>query len=228
MKSNALTTFERRLERIRSLIRCADVYCLHALAQLRDEQPDLSLIEKIIREGVHSALNWSTGLFMTREEEKVFIEEGPLKAICDQIVFASYVAIEDFLVAKFKEYYAHKLSILISDIDDYLDRNNIYINGLENIAKRYIKLLDFNIREFDHPQVAVHAEAKWFQPDTCWDGVKKLSMFRNGIAHAKYESRAGPNMLVDAHSVVEFCRRYAVLFDYYYDAKCYHAEYREN
>jgi hypothetical protein len=79
MKSNALTTFERRLERIRSLIRCADVYCLHALAQLRDEQPDLSLIEKIIREGVHSALNWSTGLFMTREEEKVFIEEGPLK-----------------------------------------------------------------------------------------------------------------------------------------------------
>lgn len=221
MKSQALIIFEKRAGRIESLIRCADVYGLHTLAVLRNEK-DMSLIEKVIREGSYSTQALSTGLYFKAEEQEAFEKEAHLKAICEQIVFASYVATEDYLIAKFKEYYSCAKEMEVSEIDEtHLRHNRIHLNGLENIKQNFRKHLDVRLSKFDHPQVSVLAEAKWFYPESCWEGIKILSAFRNSIAHAKDEESTGPIMLVDAYSAFDFCRRYALFFDYSYDKKFY-------
>jgi hypothetical protein len=218
MKKKALTKFEQRAKRIESLIRCADVYGLNVLALLRNEEPDINLVKKIITEGGYSTQALTTDLLFKVEEQEAFEKEAHLKAICEQIVFASYVATEDYLIAKFKEYYSWAKEIDPSEVDkQHLQDNKIFLSGLENIKKYFRKHLDVRLNKFDHPQVSVFTEAKWFCPESCWEGIKKLSAFRHDIAHAKDEERMRPIMLVDAYSALDFCRSYTLLFDCNYD-----------
>lgn len=222
MKKKALTTFEQRVRRIESLIRCADVYGLLTRAILRNEEPDMSLIGKIIREGGYSSQALSAGMLFEAEELEIFAKEAHLKAICEQIVFASYVATEDYLIAKFKEYYSLVKEIDPSEVDEkYLEANRIFLSGQENIERNFKRHLDIRLNKFNHPQISVLHEAKWFHPESCWEGMKTLSKFRIGIAHAKNEERMGPIMLVDAYSAFDFCRRYAGFFDCSYDMRFY-------
>jgi hypothetical protein len=222
MKKKALTTFQQRAKRIESLIRCADVYGLHTLAVLRNEEPDTRLIGTVIREGSYSTQAYSAGMYFDAEELEAFEKEAHLKAICEHIVFASYVATEDYLIAKFKEYYSLANEIDPSEVDNqYLRVNDIHLDGCENIKKSFRRHLDVRLNKFHHPQVSVFHEAKWFDPESCWEGMKTLSRFRNKIAHAKDEESMGPIMLVDSYSAFDFCRSYAQLFDCNYDMRFY-------
>lgn len=222
MKKKALATFEQRAKRIESLIRCADIYGLLTRAVLRNEEPDMSLIGKIIRDGGYSTQALSAGMFFEAEELEVFANEAHLKAICEQIVFASYVATEDYLIAKFKEYYSLTKEVDPSEVDEkYLEVHRIFLSGQENIKRNFRRHLEIRLNKFNHPQVSVFHEAKWFHPESCWEGMKTLSRFRIGIAHAKNEESMGPIMLVDAYSAFDFCRRYARLFDCNYDMRFY-------
>ena len=222
MKKKALTTFVQRAKRIESLIRCADVYGLNALALLRDEQPDTSLVKQVIKGPGYSTQALTRDLLFKVEEQEAFEKEAHLKAICEQIVFASYVATEDYLITKFKEYYSRTKEIDPSEVDEkHLQDNKIFLSGLDHIKKNFRKHLEVRLNKFNHPQVSVFHEANWFHPESCWEGMKTLSKFRNGIAHAKDEESIGPIMLVDAYSAFDFCRSYALLFDFNYNMKFY-------
>ena len=156
------------------------------------------------------------------EDQEAFEKEAHLKAICEQIVFASYVATEDYLIAKFKEYYSRTKEIDPSEVDKkHLKDNKIFLSGLDNIKDNFRERLEVRLNKFNHPQVSVFDEANWFHPKSCWEGINTLSKFRNGIAHAKDEESIGPIMLVDAYSAFDFCRRYALLFDFNYNMKFY-------
>ena len=222
MKKKALTTFEQKAKRIESLIRCADVYGLNVLALLRDEQPDINLVKQVIKGPGYSTQVLTKDWHFEVEEQEVFEKEAHLKAICEQIVFASYVATEDYLIAKFKEYYSLAKDIDPPEVDEkHLEVNGIFLSGQENIKRNFRRHLDIRLNKFNHPQVSVFHEAKWFHPESCWEGMKTLSRFRIGIAHAKNEESMGPIMLVDAYSAFDFCRRYARLFDCNYDMRFY-------
>ena len=108
------------------------------------------------------------------------------------------------------------------EVDEkHLEVNGIFLRGQENTKRNFRRHLDIRLNKFNHPQASVFHEAKWFHPESCWEGMKILSRLRNGIAHAKDEESTGPIMLVDAYSAFDFCRRYALLFDCNYDRKFY-------
>ena len=106
-QSASFSSFERGCQSIASLIRCADVAALHAPALIRAEEPNLSVINKILSEGGVSQLAHSWQWYMTKNEYKEFGEKGHIRAACEHIVFASYVALEAYLISKFKEYFDH-------------------------------------------------------------------------------------------------------------------------
>jgi len=129
--SASYDAFQQSCESITSLIRCADIFGLLALSVLRKQDPNLSLIESIIKENGISQLAYSWQWYMQKEEFQEFGEKGHLRAICEHIVFASYVAVEAYLLGKFREYFQHlyrapdaeKLDALLIPITD---RNSNY------------------------------------------------------------------------------------------------------
>lgn len=219
-ESTALHAFQTNAASIRSLIRCADVYGLHALAAIREETPDLDLLRRLVVEDGVSTLAHSWQFYMKDEEYREFGRRGNLRAMYEHIVFASYVAIEAFLKAKFAEYFGHYFQG--PDVDRFIAlRKSISLRSLEEINKRFQRFIGVSIAQFDHPQVLTYDEAAWFRPNTCWEGLRQLEGCRNQLAHDGAMKSAELVVLVDAWSVYQFCHDYAVLFDCNYNAQIY-------
>lgn len=216
MKANPLQSFNQTCDSILSLIRCADIYGLHTLSLLRDEIADHTLIEKIIKDKEVSLHAHSWQWTMREEEREAFDKDGHLRSICEHIVFASYVAVEAYLIEKFKEYFSH----LYKAPDQ--ERQALLVKGfsfrsLEEIKKLYSRFLGIGLAQFNHPQVSTYAEAEWFDPSSCWEGLLKLEACRHQLAHGGRMNSENLVVLVDAMSVYQFSRRYVNLFDANYN-----------
>lgn len=220
MADDPLQSFNLTLDSIRSLICCADVFGLHALAAFRGEGPDLALIKGIITEGRVSLQAHSWQWMMNESEYEKLDKDGHLRKVCEHIVFASYVAVEAYLKAKFKQYFEHmykapdkeKLNLLVKRVS---------LRSLEELNDGYKKYLGIKLDEFRHPQIGVHAEAKWFHPNSCWGGLKHLERCRNQLAHDGRMNDARVVALVDAVSVFEFCRDYVMFLNNTHDSYVY-------
>jgi hypothetical protein len=220
MTDKPLQLFEITCGSILSLIRCADIYGIHAISLFRGESPDLALIGRIIKEKEVSLHAHSWQWTMRREEYDEFDNDGHLRSMCEHIVFSSYVAIEAYLKGKFKEYFEYMYKAPDQDRQDLL-MELIRPRGLKGINENYKKYLRISLSDFNHPQVSTYAEAEWFNPQSCWQGLTHLEQCRNELAHSGRMNSARLVVLVDAMSVFEFCRRYVILFDANYDSYIY-------
>lgn len=216
----ALRDFEASCESIESLVRCADVFGLHALAAIKGEPPDVGLIGKLITGRGVSTLAQSWRFFMTEQQREEFSQQGHLRKVGEHIVFASYVAAESYLIKKFGEYFRHMYAAPDLARQDVL-LDTFRFRNLADISSQYKKILGLKISTFDHPQVTVYEEAPWFHPSTCWAGLQRLEQCRNQLAHEGSMRNAEIVLLIDAWSVFQFCRTYVALFDCNYDSYVY-------
>lgn len=213
--SESFAAFKRNNASIESLVRCADVYSLHALSIHRGAPPDTELIQKVITQGGRSSLARSWQLFMKKEEYDLFGERGHLRSICEHIVFASYVAVESYLIGKYGEYFHAKYAALGKSRRGAILKK-MSLRSLEEIRKQYAEFLDIHIANFE-PLVGVYKEAPWFHPSGCWNGLKILARCRNNLAHTGEMKDARLVVLVDAWSVFEFCREWVNYFEINYN-----------
>ena len=220
MADNPHQLFEITCGSILSLIRCADIYGIHAISLFRGESPDLPLIGRIVKEKEVSLHAHSWQWTMRREEYDEFDNDGHLRSMCEHIVFSSYVAVEAYLKGKFKEYFDHMYKAPDQERQDLLLKR-ITLRSLQEFEEQYRKYLRINLADFNHPQVSTYAEAEWFNPTTSWQGLKQLEQCRNQLAHSGRINSARLVVLVDAMSVFQFCRRYVMLFDANYDSYIY-------
>ena len=221
MTENPHQLFEITCGSILSLIRCADIYGLHAISLFRGESPDLALIRRIIQEKEVSFHAHSWQWTMRREEYDEFDNDGHLRSMCEHIVFSSYVAVEAYLKGKFKEYFDHMYKAPDQERQDLLLKR-ISLRSLQELSEQYWKYLRIKLPDFNHPQIATYAEAEWFNPATSWQGLKQLEECRNQLAHSGRMNSARLVVLVDAMSVFQFCRNYVMLFDANFDSYIYH------
>jgi hypothetical protein len=191
-------------------------YGLHAISLYRGEIADLNLIKRIIKEKEVSLHAHSWQWTMREEDRDEFDKDGHLRSICEHIVFASYVAIEAYLIEKFKEYFNYIYKAPDQRRQEFLMKRFSF-RSLDEINKHYSRFLGIGLAQFNHPQVSTYAEAEWFDPSTCWEGLLKLEDCRHQLAHLGRMDSINLVVLVDAMSVYQFCRYYVSLFDANYD-----------
>jgi len=209
--SAAFVAFRKNHSSIASLVRCADVYGLHALSAHRGEQPNVELIQEVVTQGGVSSLARSWQFYMKKDEYDSFGERGHLRAICEHVVFASYVALESYLIGKFCEYFEVKYSAL-GERQRSVVCKKVSLRNLEEIKRHYSEFLDINIAHFE-PPIGVYEEAPWFHPASCWEGLKMLERCRNRLAHTGEMPDVKLVVLVDAWSAFEFCRKWVEYFE---------------
>jgi hypothetical protein len=220
MTSNALHSFNQACGSILGLIRCADVYGLHAISISRGQEPDLAVIERVIKDSEVSLHAHSWQWTMQRKEFEDFDQNGHLRSMCEHIVFASYVAVEAYLKTKFNEYFDYMYKAPDSERQNLLIKR-ISLRSLKEINESYCNYLQIGLARFNHPQVSTYAEAEWFNPHSCWQGLKRLEKCRNELAHSGRMNSARLVVLVDAMSVFQFCKDYVILFEDSYDSCVY-------
>jgi hypothetical protein len=91
------------------MIRAADIYAIHILAKLRATEPDKDLIGRILKGNKISGYNVSS-IHYGKGELAQLQKGGHLKEVGQQIIVATYTALESYLISKFKEYYAFHTS----------------------------------------------------------------------------------------------------------------------
>lgn len=169
-ESEAYQAFLKNVGSIKSLVRCADVYGLHALANARGEPVNNDVIQEIISQKGLSPLAFSWQFLMTSEEYAEFGKRGHLRSICEHIIFASYVALEAYLIAKFSEYFTRKYSS-IEAAQRVAILKKIKPRCLDEIKKHYVEFLEIRLAQFE-PEPGVYEEAPWFHPDSSWGGAE--------------------------------------------------------
>ena len=165
--NEAYTAFEKNAESIESLIRATDIYCQHVLALSRSQKPDLALIEKIISQKGLSTLTWTWHFHMTPQEHNDFDQAGHLRRMCEHIVFASYVALESYLISKFYEY-CRCVSSPAGEKRSSSHSKQCSFRSLDEIKRKYSRLLGIRLAAFE-PDAGVFEEGGWFHPNSCWE-----------------------------------------------------------
>jgi hypothetical protein len=213
----AIEVFNSLEKGILNIIKAADVYGLHLLTGIRKETPPIDTIDNIVHGHYISGLNVFYWEYSDVERE-MLESNGHFRAIGQQIIMASYTAVELYLVNKFKEYYRFSLK----DKPDMLITNSIRrfsYRSLDEIRKLYFDLLNIHLPSFD---IEFHTtEKSIFQPKTSWDAIVLLSCARNEIAHQGKTTSYRITTLMDSWYPFDFCRRWVNLFDFNFDYLIY-------
>jgi hypothetical protein len=97
--------FEIQEQGILNIIRAADIYAIHILAKLRASEPDKDLIDRILKHNRISGYNISS-IYYGKGELDLLQKGGHLKEVGQQVIVATYMALESYLISKFEEYYS--------------------------------------------------------------------------------------------------------------------------
>jgi hypothetical protein len=216
MNVDPLQSFYQACDSILGLIQREDVYGLYTLSLLRGEIADPNLIERIVKDKEVRLHAHSWQWTMRKEDREEFDKYGHLRSICEHIVFASYVAVEAYLIEKFKEYFSHLYKAPDEERQALLIKRFSF-RSLEEINKLYSKFLGIGLAQFNHPQASTYAEAEWFGPSICWEGLLKLEACRHQLAHGGRMNSVNLVVLVDAMSAYQFSRHCVNLFDANYN-----------
>ena len=100
----AIGIFDELERGIRNIIKAADIYALHIISDYRNTEPDSKTIDKILKSDALSLLA-CIGSSYHEHELSEFEKNGQMRNIGQQIVLATYTALEVYLIEKFKEYY---------------------------------------------------------------------------------------------------------------------------
>lgn len=206
------------LERgILNIIKAADIYALHIIAEFRQEPVNNETINAILASNNISGLNLHGWLYKN-EEIELLESHGHIKNIGQQIVLATYTALEVYLIEKFKEYYRHSLRDKdAAFIEKSLER--FPFRGLEDLKKHYYDLLTIHLPSFD---IEYYSDSKSsFQPKNSWEAIVVISTARNEIAHYGESKKYKVVTLLDSWYPFEFVRRWVDLFNANFDYLIY-------
>ncbi|HNT91640.1 MAG TPA: hypothetical protein PKO01_08040, partial [Smithellaceae bacterium] len=199
-KHPTLSVFEKNVRGIQKLIKAADVYAQHIISIFRNKDIDENLIKRIIKSDSVSSLNFAACSY-SPEEIKVLERVGHLREIGQQIILASYAALELYLINKFKEYYKY---ILRDKNKDFVN-NSLKILSFRNIKEiknHYYDLLAIHLPSFD---IIIYTDTKCnWQPHGTWEAILLLEETRHQIAHTGISTCYKINTLMDSWFPFEF------------------------
>jgi hypothetical protein len=198
--SKSFEIFQRHYQSVEKIIRSADIYTIHAFSKLKNEEPNIKLIDQYFeKDRGHSTLINGWFFHMTEEERKQLGNDPHIYGLSEQIVTSTYVAVEYYLVNKFNELI--ELTVSNKSIVNGIAKN-IKSTSLDMLKKRYGDFLEVDLSRFN-PDITLF-ETEWFKPKTCWDGLKMLSTVRNEVAHTGRSKTFVIKYLHDSYAAYDF------------------------
>lgn len=216
--SKAIEVFQTLEKGIKQINKAADIYTLHIVAKLRGKEPDEKLIEEILnKENFISVFN-IIDMVYKKEEFQIFEDKEYVTAIGQQILLATYTALEVYLINKFEEYYRY----ILRDKDADFVGNTIKrfsFRSLKEITKHYKEILKIYLQHFD---IEIYSQTKsTFQPEDSWDALNIISRARNEIAHKGKSESYKILTLMDSWHPFDFVSEWVRRFDFNFNAYIY-------
>jgi hypothetical protein len=202
------------------IIGAADLYAIQLLARSRKEEPDTELVQSIL-EGKRVSSLTVLGAPYTEAERKELEESGILRGIGNQIVLATYTALESYLKNKFKEYFHFRFrGVDVETVAKVLERLKFSFRSLDEIAKLYKDILDIHLPCFEIDMYFIGSSSS-FSPKGTWEGIKAIEKARHDIAHEGKAKHYKIGILPDAWEPFDLVRRWVELFDANFDYLVY-------
>lgn len=212
-----LAVFEAHARGILNIIKAADIYALHIIAVYRNTEVDKKLINKIIKSDAISPLVFDRWSY--RDNEIAALKEtGHIRNIGQQIVLATYTALEVYLIEKFKEYYKY----FLKDKDAIFVENSLKrfsFRNIEEIGEHYFEILKIHLPSFAIKYYTTD-KCNW-RPNNCWEAIHLLKKVRNQIAHTGKSTDYKIITLMDAWYPFEFVCEWVRTFDVEFDHMIY-------
>lgn len=155
----------------------------------------------------------------TKNERKELEESGVLQDIGNQIVLATYTALEFYLTNKFKEYFRFR----VKDADGQVVEKvleKFSFRSLKGIKELYKDVLGIHLPCFEIDLYFLGASSS-FRPKSTWDGITTVEKARHEIAHEGRAKTYKVRILPDAWEPFDFVRRWVGLFDVNFDFLIY-------
>lgn len=200
------------------ILQAADLYAIHLLSNSRKEEPDQKLIQCILA-GRQISTVTVLGVPYTKKERKELEESGVLQDIGNQIVLATYTALEFYLTNKFKEYFRFR----VGDADGEMVEKvlgKFWFQSLKRIKALYKDLLGINLPCFEIDMYFIGASSS-FRPISTWEGITTIERARHEIAHEGRAKDYKVRILPDAWEPFDFVRRWVDQFDMKFDCLVY-------
>jgi hypothetical protein len=199
-------------------IKAADLYTIHLIAIQRNEQPNQQLIQDIVMNEKISGLTIFS-MSYKKEEKEILKEKGYLINIGNQIILATYTALEFYLVNKFKEYFQYRLKG-VNSINGEKTLEKLSFRSLDNIKDLYKDILGIYLPQFEMRDILVDGQSS-FKPESAWEGITTIEKARHEIAHKGKAKTYKINILPDVWDPFNFVRRWVTLFDANFDTLIY-------
>lgn len=216
----AIEIFEIDRKRILTQLQVLDIYFLCLLADIRKQPIPSENIASVLNSPVLSAFNMFEQFY--KEDEFEYLRQNEkVRYAGQQIILATYTAIENYLSVKFKEYFIYKLK----DIDSLLIEKflkNITPRSLKDIKDNFREYLNIHLPCFD---VDYFTQPKCnFHPRDSWNGLLLISDIRNEVAHNGVTEKYIITTLMDCYYPFEFVQNYVQYFeanfdDYFYNGR---------
>jgi hypothetical protein len=213
-----LAAFEAHARGILNIIKAADIYVLHIKAAYHNTEVDKELISKILKSDAISPLTFD-GLSYQKNELAVLEETGHMKNIGQQIVVATYTALEVYLIEKFKEYYR----FFLKGRDTYIIENSLkrfsFRSIKDDVKENYKDILKIHLPSFEVDYYTTE-KCNW-SPQSTWEAVLLIEKVRNQIAHTGKSTDYKITTLMDAWYPFEFVCDWVRSFDVDFDNLIY-------
>lgn len=213
-----LAVFEEHARGILNIIKAADIYALHIIAVYRNIEVDKKLINKIIKSDAISPLVFDSWSY--RDNEIAELEKtGHVRNIGQQIVLATYTALEVYLIEKFKEYYKHFLKDKNADFIENSLKGFFFRNIKKEIKIHYSKILNIHLPFFN---ITYYTSDKCnWRPKNAWEAILLIEKVRNQIAHTGKSTDYKIITLMDSWYLFDFVCEWVRTFDVEFDNMIY-------
>jgi len=214
----AIDKFHELEQGVLGIVRAADIYALHVMAKIRNEEPDINVLESILSGRKISGFN-VVGEAYKKNELELLEKEGHFTEIGQQIIVAAQTALESYLILKFREYYKF-LSSGSSEslVEETLKRFSF--RCLNDFKEAYKRFFGIHIPSFDVDYHTSHGCN--FEPKDSWEALKLIYEARNDIVHKGASINYQVSTLMDSWYPFEFVRNWVSLFDANFDSFIYH------
>lgn len=217
--AKAIDIFNESDRGILNIIRAADIYALHILAKIRNQEVDKDFIDILITKKGISGLNL-LGTEYKDNELELLKKDGHLKQIGQQILFATYTALEIYLIEKFREYYKH-FSKNIDEAFVQASLKRFYFRGLDDIKNNYRDCFKIHLDCFEIPYHSDEKSNFELKAKNSWETINFIAKARNDIAHKGKSEEYQIVTLMDSWYPFEFVRNWVSFFDSNFDYLVY-------
>lgn len=202
---------------IKTIIRATDVYAIHVMSRLRNQDVDMVGINAILSGKKMSGFNLLGETYS--KDEKAYLEaQGHFKAIGQQIIVATHTALESYLILKFKEYYRFKMNGGDPKILEKTE-NDFKFGCLDDFKRQYKKYFSIHLPLFEIEFFT--SNGCNFKPKKSWDAIQLIDRSRHEIVHKGFLDSYKVSTLMDSWYPFEFVQGWVLSFDAVFDSYVY-------